>query len=502
MIAPPKSHPQSDYLYKRRGPWPQPQPMHPFGFAPGVVHVPWQERLTWLFHTGFSYMRTILTYWPIALWNTYKNPGLNPLSDATFEETLCHSSISRFLSNELNERDLYPNNEKLEVFKDFLAEDPNEEFFVQDFSLVKDMNTYKGIYAAPTWTLFKGKDINGRRKVLAIYFTKTKLMLTPDDGNAWELAKYFAMQGGSIRISLSGHANLHFPYDSINAITKSCLPIDSVLFRLLIPHFELTLTLNYSVLNSSTSPLANPEFMPYSALPAANADLGQLFVYGYAGMEGNPSYKIYDFPLVPTVKYSQYYDFQMAYYDTILNFTQQVVKQIPKDEFEDIKIWANYIKNWVPDFPSGDELFDDNNEHIMLNEEEVLTKAMARVIWDLSIGHAADHYDYSKIDINIMPFRLRVPPPVSKDLPNYDRSKLVRWYDIFKHDYERKMFFVPRNVRLLQDVKYDFNKPHEAGLRELNVAFIKNLKETDAGLEKRGIFRYMPLDQIPTSIQY
>jgi hypothetical protein len=476
--------------------------MHPFGFAAGVVHIPLNERLRFYLHTGLSYFKTMFTYWPSALWHCYKNPTLKPLSDEEFENLLCHTSISRFLSNELNEKDLYPDNEKLKVFKKFLDEDPAEEFFVQDFSLLKDMKTYKGIYAAPTWTLFKGKVINGRRKVVAIFFTNTRVMLTPGDGHAWELAKYFVMQGGSMRISLSGHANLHFPYDSINAISKTCLPKDSILLRLLIPHFELTLTLNYAVLNSKTSPLENPEFMPYSALPASKAELGGLFVYGYSGMDKNPSYKKYDFPLEPTKKYSEYFDFQMEYYNTILEFTKEVIRHIPQSDYIDIKIWANYVKIWVPDFPSGDDLFSGPDSDLKIAEENILDKAVARIIWDLSVGHAADHYDYSKIDINLMPFRIRIPPPDSNNIPEFDRAKLTKWTDIFKHAYERKMFFVPRNFIFLKDVKYNFNKPHEGKLRELNSEFREDLKQTEIRIKEKGIYNYIPLDEIPTSIQY
>ena len=32
--------PPEDFLYDRRGPWPQPSPNHPFGEAPGVLHIP------------------------------------------------------------------------------------------------------------------------------------------------------------------------------------------------------------------------------------------------------------------------------------------------------------------------------------------------------------------------------------------------------------------------------------------------------------------------------
>ena len=32
------------YLYDRKGPWPQPNPAHPFGEAPAVIHIPKKEK--------------------------------------------------------------------------------------------------------------------------------------------------------------------------------------------------------------------------------------------------------------------------------------------------------------------------------------------------------------------------------------------------------------------------------------------------------------------------
>jgi len=494
-----------NYLYKRQGPWPQPQPSHPFGMAPGVVHIPKNEMRSWFWSIGLRYVWTILSYWPKALWYAWKNPGLKPVSDAEFEVMLTHSAMSKFVSNELNEREKYPDNPKLKIFKQFLDAEPNEKFYVSDFSLIRAVKPYPGIYVASTMVLFKGALKEGKRQVVAIYFPDSvgeEKMFTPEDGEAWELAKYFALQGSSMRISLSVHANLHFPYDSINAISKSSLPKDSVLLRLLLPHFSLTLELNYAVLNSKTSPVQNPKDMPYAALPAGGKDLAGLFVEGYHGIEGNPSYPPFEYKLEVEKMYSDYGTFLDAYYNTMLSFVDKVVLQIPKEEYIDIKIWANYVKNWVPNFPSGDEIFAGEgnalafkNEH----EESVLARAIAKVIWDLSVGHAADHYDYSLININQMPFRIRIPPPFNKEHPPLDRRKMVKWTDVFKHEYERKMFFSPVNVYLLKDLVYDFNKPNEQALRELNVEFMKDLKEIEPNLK---VHNYIPLDMISRSIQY
>jgi hypothetical protein len=436
----------------------------------------------------------------------FKNRELRPVSDKEFEVLLTHSSFSKFLSDELVEKEKFPNNNKLTIFKDFLDAEPNEKFYVSDFSLLEHCLSFPGIFTAPTIALFKGDLHEGRRKVVAIYFLDSKLMLEPKDGNAWDLAKYFVLQGAAIRISSSAHANLHFPYDSINAISKTCLPKDSVLLRLLKPHLDLTLELNYSVLNSPTSPIVNNQSLPFAAFPAPEEGLAGMFLYGYNGIEGNPSYPKYKFQIEPDTFHSDYGTFLMAYYETIYNFVHKVVEQIPSDEYTDIMIWADYIKTWVPEFPSGEEFFylDKDGQsrfkpHDESGERSLLAKVIANVIWDLSVGHAADHYDYSKIDINVAPLRLRVPPPNSKDIPPIDHKKIINWGDIFRHHFERKMFFAPRNVTLLKDTVYNFNKPSEEILRELNIYFLEDLKKTEKELT---VYNYIPLDQISRSIQY
>lgn len=512
----PNVRPQSDYLYERRGPWPQPQPAHPFGFAPGVAHVPRNEIRHWNRTTGLRYFFTIITYWPVAAWYAWKHRSLEPLSDEQFEEYLTHSSLSKFVSNELNEPEKCPQNEKLVYFEAFMKKEPNQSWWVSDFTLVKDLKkmTYPGVYVEPTITLFKGELVNGKRKVVAIYFPDNKLMLTPDDGNAWELAKYFVMQGASLRISLSAHANLHFPYDSINAITKSSLPKDSVLLRLLLPHLELSLELNHNVLNSKTSPVQNPHGMPYAALPSGPDGLATLFLYGYHGMLNNPpkdaqgniilnpSYPQYRYQMEPREFHSDYGTFLMDYYAAVDLFVMNVIMHIPKEEYVDIMVWADYINQWVPEFPKGQEIFEETATGYKLRnvgEFAILAKAISSIIWDLSIGHAVDHYDYSTININHMPFCIRVPPPDSKNIPPIDRKAMVKWSDIFKHKYERQMFFIARNVTLLKDVRYNFYKPDEGPLRYHNELFLGMLRETEKNLK---VHNYIPLDQISRSIQY
>jgi hypothetical protein len=166
----------------------------------------------------------------------------------------------------------------------------------------------------------------------------------------------------------------------------------------------------------------------------------------------------------------------------------------------DIMVWADYIKTWVPEFPAGTEMFyEDASGAVHIEKENLIAKVIANIIWDLSVGHACDHYDYSLININEAPLRMRVPPPDSKNIPAFDRKKIIHWVDLFKHCFERKMFFAPRNVTLLKDTHYDFNKPSEQILRELNEYFLNDLKKTEDNLT---VYNYIPLNQISRSIQY
>jgi hypothetical protein len=50
------------------------------------------------------------------------------------------------------------------------------------------------------------------------------------------------------RINLLDHVKVHFPNDTIDAITKSVLPKWHVVHQLLMPHFWLTLPVNNAVL--------------------------------------------------------------------------------------------------------------------------------------------------------------------------------------------------------------------------------------------------------------
>lgn len=481
---------EKEYLYQRKGPWPQPSPSHPLGEAPAVIHIPKTEYLRWFRHIGLRYIWNLSSYWINALVYTFKNTHLEPVSDKEFEDIMGKTAFSKFLSNQVEEALC-----SRSIFGNFLANKDISNFFVADFTLMQYLAPFPKTYISPIKALFEkeaGTDLYfSEKKIVAIYIPSAELVLTPNDGDAWELAKYYVLQGATYRLVLSAHALLHFPFDSINAITKTALPKDNIVFKLLYPHLDLTLILNSKVLRAKTSPVVNDQKYPFTGFTASEEGIRDLIEAGYKGIENNPYYKPYSYSLELEEIYSDYKLFLEAYYQTILNFVILVVKNSTPQEIMEVKQWADYISYWLPNFPTGKQIFEGEN---------VLAKVITKIIWTVSIGHAADHYDYSMhTSTNQTPLRLRIPPPNTNKIEGYDRKKLSNFGDMFRYRMERKLFFKPTNVSLLCEVDYNFTAPH---LIELNDKFRKELINTETELKSKGVKIYIPIKQVSASIQY
>jgi hypothetical protein len=478
---------QDAYLYQRKGPWPQPSPAHPLGEAPSVVHIPDPEAREWQKLIGNRYLWNIVSYWPEALWDTIQKPHMEEVTDSELNHLANQTIFSRFFfllrDDYLTVSDaLYEG-----CFWKWLSEaKADDRFFITDFSLMETCICFPGTYAAPMIGLWKQPAGSASKHILAIFQKNTSLVFEPTDGPAWELAKYYLLHGANYRMTLSIHALLHFPMDSVNAITKTALPTHHTVFKLLYPHLQFTLPLNNAVLESPTSPVVNNQLYPYTAFTGEGEGFRDMLVSGYKGIEGNPAYPPYDFSNLPPV-YSDYGVFLDRYFYAFLRFTTQVVDLIPEQEWIDIRLWAHYISEWIPGFPNGKRIV----------EPGMLAVTLAKVMWDLSVAHAADHYNYGQdININKFPLRLRIPPPASRNIPPFDRKKLVDFWDVFRYRMEMKMFFAPTNVTLLKDVDYNF------GRRELNILqnrFLSDLRETEATMPVKN---FIPLNEIPVSIQY
>lgn len=465
-----------NFLYGRKGPWPQPCPDHPYDESPGVVHLPLGEWLDWWAHVGLRFSTQWPLFTPIYLLTSILNPGCKEVSDDEFHEFLTNSMMARFIIPDLDDLDKA-------IFKDYI--EPGKNYFIVDLEPVKVIETFKGIHVSPTKTLLREK--NGKFTIICIWVEKTNTILVHTDGDAWELAKYFVLQGGALCATMVVHPLLHFPMDSINAITKTALPKEHTLFKLLYAHHRFTLPLENAVLNFKMSLLHNDKWWKtYAPFPGPYEGIRDLLVEGYRGIKNNHSYPAYQYPRRPPKIYSGYGTFLDAYYETIYEFVDDVVKTIsPNDPY--VIGWANYIHQWIPGFPSGEEIF----------EGKTLTEVVAYYIWDVTVGHTIDHNNYGKMDVQKVPLRLRQAPPV-KDTKMISRKKLQSPIDLMKYKLAMRLFFSPTVITKLKDVQYDFRDPDlQARVRQ----FKKDLRATEKKLKEQGL-EYLTLDEIANTIQF
>jgi len=463
-----------DFLYGEKSPWPAPAAKNPQGMPAMVEDLPRSEVQEFFGTIVERYNHNVTHDWPQAARHCLLQPYLQPVSDQDFVWRLAETGLSYALNPTLDPCDQ-------ESFGEMLAARNGGRFFKVDFSAMAGFKSYKGIYTAPTVTLLR----RGEAGLTAVAIKINDLVLTPGDTHAWQLAKYFVLQAAATLITLCQHPRLHFPMDSINAVTKTALPKSHVIFRLLEPHLRFSLPLNRSTLYHPKSIVSHNEREIYTAYAGPSESLRELISIGYRGLSGNSSYPEYRFPMRPETIHSDYGTFVRTYYDVIYRFVATVLRgRVENDPL--VRDWAGHISEWVPGFPDGEAIFQDDN----------LVAAVAFFLWDVSVMHASDHNEFAGNPINQAPLRIRVPAPTAKKMPPLNLKKLTRRYDFFKYWMAKRMFFAPTNISLLQDTHYNFE---EATLREANEVFLRELREADANMSVR---RFVPLSEISRSIQY
>ena len=469
-----------DFLYERKGPWPQPCPEHPFGEAAGVIHLPLSEAFDWWLHIGSRYVTTLIGYTPIAYLRGIFHQGLEEVSDQEFCDMLTKSMLSKFIKKLFDETDRL-------IFKDKLNA---EDVWICDFEPVRVVKTFKGIYATASKTLLK--KTNGKFEVVEIYLEKTKSHFTPNDKDKWELAKYFVLQGGALCSTLVIHPLLHFPMDAVNAITKTALPKDHLLFQLLYPHLRFTLYLEKAVLTFKSSLLMSKWWMPYAPYPGEYEGLRDLLVEGYKGIKGNDSYPPYEYQLKPEFIEGEYGVFHNEYYAVIRKFVNSIMVNLTETEMFYLKQWGDYIAQWVPNFTKGVDL---------IANRELMVSTIAYYLFDITVGHTIDHYNYGNMNIRKIPMRLReAPPNQSQPLAPLNRKSLTTFWDFGKYEMARRLFFAATTKTALIDTEYDFGSRNSV-LQPIVKQFKSDLIKCSEDLKKKGA-DYIPVEKIAASIQF
>ncbi|MGH1471793.1 MAG: hypothetical protein ACRBCS_11400 [Cellvibrionaceae bacterium] len=531
---------QSELLYDSRGPWPTPAPGRALSEYAEVTNLPVEETNDWSKNVSRKYLWIIMTKFIPGLWESYitSDGHYDKFDDDTFNTHITNGMYSKFLSPlELGDTELFAN--KIPDIND----NP-DEFMKMDFSMMEWLctKTLPGVYAAPTIVLFKVNPSATNKALpaytaVAIHIYQTdenqkKILETADTiiptpapsqqtnsshNNRWDLAKYFAIQGAVHRINMTEHGKLHFPFDTINAITKSIFPTSHPLFRLLLPHLRLSLPVNNTVLEGKYSLLSRTNWVVYSPFAAEGKYTRKLIPDAYVGRKDKPlSFPEYLFPEKPTYPHTSFGIFLEKNYIIFREFVTAVIHETltssykkddetgQKKHWEFIALWAESISEWVPGFPKREDfLTEDEDNHSISTNRDKLIDVVSLMLWNLTVAHSADHAGFARSGQRRNVFRIHVPPPLKgTEVKDNFYSKLVTRWDLFQSYLTHQLFYKPHNTVNLVDVQYDFSgHPNDLRIQELRNTLIRKLKECDESERTRD--ESLPrLDEVSSSIQY
>ncbi len=423
------------FLYDRKGPWPQPSPAHPLIEAPEVLNVPMSEWQVWNATIGARYLQTQMGQPPLAAAYAVQNRDYVGPEDAVFEKILFETGYSRFL------RPVDDDDHR----KFGRLVDMNDRYLWRkyDFRAMKVVEPLDGLYCAPTAVLIREDRDTGERNAVAIALPK--IVALPEDP-AWTMAKAFALQGAAYHMLFVVHPALHFPMDSVNAITKTAIPMQHPIFQMLYPHTTYSLALNNAVLEGEQSVVNNNAAGTwFDPLTGDGYNLKLLFGAGYAGIpKFGDAYPRYDYMRPQKGEQwgmtSPYLDALQRYYEPFEAFARVVAKRIFEDRNHHsyVQRWGRYLHATVHGFPMGSELAKD---------AELLGTAMAIYMWDVSVSHGADHYSFgTQVAVRDKMLRIRIPPPEHRNTPPPDPCKgeyIATADDIYRASVCQQMFFLP-----------------------------------------------------------
>jgi hypothetical protein len=494
--------PPDQFLYSRKGPWPQPSPAHPLLEAMEVLNIPPIESALWNATIGERYLQTQLNYQGMAAELAVAKAQYTTPTDQHFQEMMLESCFQRFLKPlSRHDRDLLAHQTLAPgtVFPDYKY----------DFSAMELVTPLEGLFCAPT-RLFIAGTPNTQMSCVAI--AVGSILIQPHDP-AWGLAKVYAMQGASYHILFVVHPALHFPMDSVNAITKTAVPYSHPLFQLLYPHTSYTLALDNGVLESEFSVVnENARGTWFDPFTGNAYNLKLLFGAGYTGLPDKPyadAYPAFDYMRPSLLKLSdspsssvfdQSYSkwltayFQQAFLPFCLTVAKAILGSDPQDTY--VKRWARYLNLCVRGFPNEQEILD----------AECLATTMAIYIWGVSVGHGADHHSFAyHVPVVDKFLRIRRVPPTSKNDPPVVPGEISTGDDRYRAEMCQQLFFKPFTIPPdLISTCYAFTDP---SLSASQSKFHDDLLIVSKSTELKQFMPLVPKDHpsssvIPASIQY
>ncbi|WP_396930099.1 hypothetical protein [Mycolicibacterium sp.] len=463
--------------FKTDNPWPQPSPISA-NMPYAVLHVAGDELKEFLATIVARFERQVKFSWLSAVPYLKGRPHLDCPDDATFTRYLTQSVYTYFMTDTLDDAD-----------RELLAKNgiSPESVHKSDLTPVSTVDTFPGLYCTGSVCYFRETG-DGNFDIVGITMVDKQFqlgdLLTPSDGNSWLRAKMRVLQGATYLSLFVTHPRCHFPMDAVIAVTKTILPDDHPIPKLLAPHMYLQLPLDYSVLHIKNGPGYNDPLLYYTAFSGKGASQYRLFEYSFAGLPGHPAFPPYTFGYLLDTRKTDYLAYLRGYHDVILGFVRDVVADVDIDDL--VLEWFRQCAHYTRGFGTSDETFD----------KEQLADRLAMIIWNCSVVHSADHREFYAIPMEHKPTRLRIPPPFTKSDCTFDEKDLTQVDDRLRHYMWHEMYVRPWLLKKLVDVDYAFTEPT---MQQANRDFISALKAYDTSLTSN---EYAPLAELATSIQW
>lgn len=455
--------------------WPQPSPISskmPYA----VLHLTAEEVREFLAKIVSRFERQVAISWISAASYLARRPHLDCPDDTTFTRYLTRSVYAYFLTDTLTATDLA-----------ILHENGicPERVRKNDLAPLSSVRPFEGLHITGS-VVYSREAEDGSFEVLGIAMLdedgRPGELLRPRDGNGWKRAKMHVLQGATYLSLFVTHPKCHFPMDALIAVTRGALPAEHPIAKLLEPHFYQQLPLDYSVLHIKNGPGYNDPSLYYTAFSGEGASQYRLFEVHYAGLPGHDVFPPHAFGGLMMTRRTEYLDFLLGYHELILAFVRKVVAHVEIDTHvtEWLRLCAHYARGFGP-------VADDDREG--------LARRMAMIIWNCSVVHSADHWEFFQIPMEHKPTRLRVPPPFDRRACSFEEPELTTVDDRLRHYMWHELYVKPHPLRRLSEVDYAFEAPD---LQEEN----RELHRQLAHYASRWKDRYVPLEQICTSIQY
>ncbi len=562
--------PEASFLYSAADtPWPVANRPHYEGLAPAIAPIPPAEHADWQTHVAAYYERNIVGFGfasaAASFRTAFEHESDYPdLGDARFTLLVTEGLYSKYLGP-LDPRDRL-------LFAEQITDEAHYLYLKSDQTAMRVIRSlWPGEAVAPSITLVRRRrdDDDFRYEVVAILLQqwdadgrtcRNSEILRPGDGEAWAIARYFVLQGAIHRINLIDHPMVHFPADTINALTKSVLPKDNLILRLLQPHCWLSLPVDNAVLEGQRSIINPTTWYPWCPFAARGSEVHKLLPFYWFGSQfyasdgpdraksdpwfdtGDSSYLPFRFRRTPAEIPSHYGVFLKGYHAVIRRFTGGVVAQMTDDDWQQAAFWADQIAPLVPGFPTGADLVAADGRR----DADLLADVTAQFIWNAAVVHASDHHLLHEMfegrggagplhqDPVPVPFILRVKPPMTRDyrreavpLDGTHASLVDRLDRFVDHLLDRKplswptdnvaahladqLFYMPHNTLCLAEVGVsglagDGNRSYRGfdtpALAALVGDFHRALHDLDAELARHPLQQCVPLADMASSVQY